>query len=71
MKAIQDDLFSAEAFLVVLRPLLPDTHERRALAAWGYRYDPASRGATLFECFYRSAGRVTTFAPSVRLVTDM
>jgi len=59
MKAIQADLYSseAEAFLAILRPLLPDTPAGRTLAAWDCRYDAASRGATLFERFYRELYR--------------
>ncbi|OHD67739.1 MAG: hypothetical protein A2177_10855 [Spirochaetes bacterium RBG_13_68_11] len=59
MKSIQADLYSteAEAYLAILRPHLPDTPAGRALAAWDCRYDPASRGATLFERFYRELRR--------------
>ncbi len=59
MKSIQADLYSteAEAYLAILRPLLPDTPAGRALAAWDCRYDSASRGATLFERFYRELRR--------------
>ncbi len=59
MMAIQADLHSAEAeaYLATLRPLLPDTPAGRTLAAWDCRYDPASRGAALFERFYRELHR--------------
>jgi penicillin amidase len=55
MQAIQTDLYStqAEAFMAILRPLLPDSPAGRTLAAWDCRYDSGSRGATLFERFYR------------------
>jgi penicillin amidase len=59
MKSIQADLYSteAEAYLAILRALLPDTPAGRALSAWDCRYDPASHGATLFERFYRELRR--------------
>ncbi|MCX7029305.1 MAG: penicillin acylase family protein [Spirochaetes bacterium] len=59
MKSIQADLYSteAEAYLAILRPLLPDTPAGRALAAWDCCYDSASHGATLFERFYRELRR--------------
>jgi penicillin G amidase len=52
---IQLDLTSrqAELFLPVLRPVLPATEQGRLLAAWDLRYDAESRGAFLFEQFYR------------------
>ena len=43
-----------EPFLAVLRPLLGDTPNERLLRDWDLRYDAASRGATLFERFYRA-----------------
>lgn len=59
LKAIQLDLVStqARAFMAVLKPLLPDTPAGRELAAWDLRYDAGSRGATLFERFYRELHR--------------
>jgi penicillin amidase len=42
----------AEAFMAVLRPLLPDTPQGRRLAEWDCRYDTDSTGAFLFEEFY-------------------
>lgn len=59
MQAIQRDLFSNQAreFLAILRPLLPGTPEGRALAGWDCRYDSSSRGAALFERFYRELHR--------------
>ena len=55
MQRIQLDLTSlqAERFLAILRPLLPDTEQGKLLAAWDFRYDADSRGAFLFEQFYR------------------
>lgn len=43
----------AEAFLAILRPLLPDTEAGKLLATWDCGYDPDSRGASAFEDFYR------------------
>ncbi|MEE8440854.1 MAG: penicillin acylase family protein, partial [Spirochaetia bacterium] len=56
MNGIQGDLYSleAEAFMSILKPLLPDTDAGRILAAWDCRYDPESRGAFLFERFYEA-----------------
>jgi len=52
--AIQMDLYSIQAaeFLVVLRPLLPDTETGRLLAGWDLCYDLDSKGAVAFEQFY-------------------
>lgn len=44
----------AERFMRVLRPLLPETPAARILAEWDLRYDAGSRGATLFEAFYKA-----------------
>ena len=59
MQAIQADLYSTQAqeYLAFLRPLLPDTPAGQALAGWDCRYDAGSRGATLFERFYRELHR--------------
>jgi penicillin amidase len=56
MQRIQLDLTSlqAERFMAILRPLLPDTTQGKLLAAWDLRYDADSRGAFLFERFYRA-----------------
>jgi len=56
MERIQNDLYSlqAEAFMTILRPLLPATFAGRMLAGWDLRYDAASRGATLFETVYHA-----------------
>jgi penicillin amidase len=55
MQAFQADLMSLHArrFMTVLRALLPDTAAAKILADWDLRYDPQSRGATLFEEFYQ------------------
>jgi penicillin amidase len=55
MQAFQADLLSPQArrFMVVLRPLLPDTPAAKILAEWDLRYDTKSRGATLFEACYQ------------------
>ena len=57
--ALQLDVVSpqAECFMAVLRPLLPDTRHGAILRDWDHRYEPASRGACLFECFYRALVR--------------
>ena len=54
LRRIQLDLTSTQArrFMQVLRPLMPETPAGRLLAEWDWRYDLASRGATLFEDFY-------------------
>jgi penicillin G amidase len=59
MIAVQADLHSreADAYLAVLRPLLPDTPNGCLLAAWDRRYDTGSKGATLFERFLRELYR--------------
>lgn len=55
MRRIQSDLLSSQArrFMAVLRPLIPDTLAGALLSDWDLRYDRHSRGATLFEDFYR------------------
>ena len=52
---IQGDTYSlqAEELLAILRPVLPDTPIASSLADWDLRYDPDSRGAVVFEAFYR------------------
>jgi penicillin amidase len=54
MRHIQLDLCSlqAERFMELFEPHLPDTIAGRLLRRWDGRYDPASRGATLFEEVY-------------------
>ncbi len=50
------DVYSlqAEAFMDVLRPLLPDTPQGRILADWDLNYSADSEGAFLFEKFYEA-----------------
>ncbi|MEK7729470.1 MAG: penicillin acylase family protein, partial [candidate division KSB1 bacterium] len=49
------DVYSlqAEAFMKILRPLLPDTPQGRILREWDLCYGPESQGAFLFEQIYR------------------
>ncbi len=51
---LQLDLYSpqAEAFMEILRPLLPATPQGRLLGDWDCRYGADSKGAYLFERFY-------------------
>ncbi len=53
------DVYSlqARAYMEVLRPLLPDTEQGRILRAWDLRYSEDSRGAFLFEEFFRALYR--------------
>jgi penicillin amidase len=53
---LQMDVSSAQAerFLAVLRPLLPPSGPGDILRGWDARYDIESRGAALFERFYRA-----------------
>ena len=55
MKKIHYDLYSkqAEAFMEIIKPLLPSTENGEILRNWDRRYDAASLGATLFERIYR------------------
>jgi penicillin amidase len=54
--ALQHDVYStqAELFMPILSPCLPDTAAAGVLRGWDLRYDLESRGATLFERFYRA-----------------
>ena len=56
---LQLDLHSrhSEAFLKVLRPLLPATDNGLILRQWDGRYDAESKGAWLFERFYQALTR--------------
>ena len=49
------DVYSlqAEYFMKILKPLLPDTPQGKILAEWDLKYDADSRGAYLFELFYK------------------
>ena len=55
MQKMHYDLYSkqAEAFMEILKPLLPATENGNILKNWDRRYDTASLGATLFERIYR------------------
>ncbi len=61
MGEIQTDLYSlqAEAFLKRFSALIPDSPGGRILRDWDRRYDGGSRGAVIFERFYRSLVRGT------------
>ncbi len=54
MQRFHYDRFSlqAEAFMRIIRPLLPDTENGRLLREWDCRYGANSLGATLFERIY-------------------
>jgi len=53
------DLYSlqAEQFMAILKPLLPDTPQGKILTQWDLKYDAASKGAYLFEIFYKALFR--------------
>lgn len=55
MKRIQYDRYArqAEAFMDIIRPLLPESTNGDILRDWDLRYDADSLGATLFERVYR------------------
>jgi penicillin amidase len=55
MFAMQFDVYSRQAadFITILKPLLPDTEVGQILHQWDLKYDAHSRGAYLFEAFYR------------------
>lgn len=61
MAVIQNDLYSlqAEAFLKRFGEQIPDSAGGRILREWDRRYDADSRGAVVFERFYRSLIRGT------------
>jgi penicillin amidase len=54
MKQVHYDRYSkqAEAFMEIIRPLLPSTENGDILKKWDKKYDSASLGATLFERIY-------------------
>ncbi len=56
MQRIQLDLVSTQAqrIMELIAPHLPDTAAGRLLAGWDCRYDPGSRGATVFEQAYHA-----------------
>ncbi|MEN8114155.1 MAG: penicillin acylase family protein [Actinomycetota bacterium] len=43
----------AEEMMEILRPVLPATGAAEVLRRWDFSYDPDSRGAVVFEAFYR------------------
>lgn len=53
------DLYSpqADVFLKILRPLLPDTEQGDILRQWDCQYSADSKGAFLFERFYKHLHR--------------
>ncbi|MCF6248096.1 MAG: penicillin acylase family protein [Desulfobacula sp.] len=53
------DVYSLQAqyFMKILTPLLPDTPQGKILAKWDRQYDAESRGAYLFELFYKELYR--------------
>ena len=55
MKQIHYDRYAlqAEAFMAIIRPLLPDSESGEILRKWNLRYGADSLGATLFERIYR------------------
>lgn len=59
MRRMQMDVHSSHAvrFMEVLRPLLPAIPEGAILETWDCDYDLESRGAPLFERFYRALVR--------------
>ena len=56
---IQKDVYSlqAELFMNILKPLLPDTQQGGILKHWDLCYDADSKGAFLFEKFYKQLYR--------------
>jgi len=63
-RRIHQDVFSIQAdeMLAILTPELPDTDAARLLRGWDRCYDVDSRGAALFEAFYREL-LAEVFAP--------
>ncbi|MFO7963058.1 MAG: penicillin acylase family protein [Desulfobacterales bacterium] len=53
MKTMHYDLYSlqAEAFMTLIRPLLPDTENGRLLKNWDCRYDADSLGQRCLSAF--------------------
>ena len=53
------DVYSiqAESFMKILAPLLPDTREATILKNWNFEYSADSKGACLFDRFYRALYR--------------
>ncbi|KAA3613891.1 MAG: penicillin acylase family protein [Calditrichaeota bacterium] len=59
MCAMHYDVFSLQAqyFMDILRPLLPDTAQGKILRDWDLKYELNSKGAFLFEEFYKALYR--------------
>jgi len=55
IKKMHFDVYSLQAqyFMKILTPLLPDTSQGKILAQWDMNYDAESKGAYLFELFYK------------------
>ncbi|MCK5003985.1 MAG: penicillin acylase family protein [Candidatus Aminicenantes bacterium] len=55
MYTMQSDIYSiqAELFMNLLKPLLPDSENGKTLREWDLKYDLNSKGAFLFEKFYK------------------
>ncbi len=62
---IHQDTYSlqAEEMMAILTPVLPDSPIGERLGSWDYRYELDSKGAVLFEAFYREL-LVEMFAPA-------
>ncbi len=65
MHQIHMDVYSTEAemFMKILRPLLPRTPVGDILRNWDLRYSPESKGAWVFEQFYKAL-REEIFGPN-------
>lgn len=59
MYTMHGDVYSlqAEQYMKILTPLLPETPQGKILAEWDLNYDGESRGAFLFEVFYKALFR--------------
>jgi len=59
MQKLHYDVYStqAEAFMKILRPLIPDTKQGKILKNWGFEYGENSKGAFIFDRFYKALYR--------------
>ena len=59
MYQLHFDVYSkqAEAFMAILAPLLPDTPNGDILKGWNFEYTADSKGAYLFDLFYKELYR--------------
>ena len=59
MYQLHYDVYSkqAEAFMAILAPLLPDTPNGDILKNWDFEYTADSKGAYLFDLFYKELYR--------------